>query len=206
MGPIFRPTQEEESKALNNKKILVVGKFKDRRGSEFIAKEIQSWIYSHWRFRGLIIVEKVEDLFLLKFTREEDCNALLRYGHGNYKGALIVFKRCLIGHALRSMNFDGAYLWVQVEGLPVHYSTVSIASRVLARIGQVLCFDKESLTPPPPPLRGSFRVKVWISLNRPLIPRFYFEFEQGSYEWVDFRYEGVFVYCRMCGVIGHKVL
>uniref|UniRef100_A0A803MRQ8 CCHC-type domain-containing protein n=1 Tax=Chenopodium quinoa TaxID=63459 RepID=A0A803MRQ8_CHEQI len=140
-------------------------------------------------------------LFLLRFTVEEDCNALLRYGHTNYKGAIFIFKRCLVGHALRSMNFDGAYLWIQVEGLPVHYNSVSIASRALSKIGRVLCFDNESLDPP---IRGAHRAKVWISLNRPLIPGFYFEYEKGSFEWVDFRYEGVFVLCRVCGKIGHK--
>uniref|UniRef100_A0A803MXP4 Zinc knuckle CX2CX4HX4C domain-containing protein n=1 Tax=Chenopodium quinoa TaxID=63459 RepID=A0A803MXP4_CHEQI len=102
---------------------------------------------------------------------------------------------------VKSMNFDGAYLWVRVEGLPVHYSTVSIASRVLSRIGRVLYFDSESLRPL---VREAFRAKVWLSLNRPLIPGFYFEFEQGSFEWVDLRYEGVFVLCKTCGRIGHK--
>lgn len=46
--------------------------------------------------------------------------------------------------------------------------------------------------------------KVIIPINNPLVPGFYFVSENHEPDWVDFCYEGVFVFYAKCGRIGHR--
>lgn len=36
------------------------------------------------------------------------------------------------------------------------------------------------------------------------MPGYFYEYLQDHFKWVDFRYEGVFVFCKKCVLIGHK--
>ena len=38
----------------------------------------------------------------------------------------------------------------------------------------------------------------------PLIPGLYIDVQEGRTLWIDFRYEGVYLFCKRCGRIGHK--
>lgn len=92
-------------------------------------------------------------------------------------------------------------MWIKVEGLPLLYNKMSVARRALDILGKVLFFDEESTSDG---FKDFLRAKVEIPINNPLVPGVYFNRQEGPRAWVDFRYEGVFVYCSKCGRIGHK--
>ncbi|KAL2900826.1 Gag polyprotein [Bienertia sinuspersici] len=66
--------------------------------------------------------------------------------------------------------------------------------------GGVLDIDKESLVPGP---KSYMLARVWIQLDKPLVPGCYIEYEPDKLLWVDFKYEGFFNFCKKCSVIGH---
>lgn len=69
------------------------------------------------------------------------------------------------------------------------------------QIGRVLFFN--DITKSQDPLTH-LRVCVGVNLDRPLIPRFFFQEENLSPSWLVFRYEGAFVHCKRCGRVGHR--
>lgn len=50
------------------------------------------------------------------------------------------------------------------------------------------------------------RAKVWLKLNRPLVSGCFLECKNREAVWIDFRYEGVFNFCKRCGRIGHDMI
>ena len=74
-------------------------------------------------------------------------------------------------------------------------------SLIFSRVGKVLYFDEASGQPG---LKKHFRALVWIKTKSPLIPGMYLEMQEGRTIWIDLRYEGVYVFCKRCGRIGHK--
>lgn len=57
-----------------------------------------------------------------------------------------------------------------------------------------------------PGFKRWIRDLVWVKLKTPLIPRCFFEYEEGRSVWVDFMFEGVFRFCKRCGKIGHNMI
>lgn len=70
-----------------------------------------------------------------------------------------------------------------------------------SRIGRVLHFDNPSTSQG---IKDYLRAKVIIPIDHPPVPGFYFVSENHEPDWVDFCYEGVFVYCTKCGRIWHR--
>lgn len=103
--------------------------------------------------------------------------------------------------SLRSHSFQRAPIWVRVEGLPLIYNKLHVARRALEKIEKILYFDNESTKEG---FKDFLRAKVVIPINNPLVPGMYFNRQEGPRVWLDFRYEGIFVYCTKCGRIGHK--
>lgn len=81
------------------------------------------------------------------------------------------------------------------------FCSTRFAEQMLKKVGKVMRFDDASCTPGP---KRYYRALVWIKLKASLIPGAFIEVQAGRSVWVDFRYEGVFNFCKRCGRIGHK--
>ncbi|XP_057249966.1 uncharacterized protein At4g02000-like [Beta vulgaris subsp. vulgaris] len=177
----------------------VLGKAKDLR--DFTQTQISNWVSNHWTSHDEIQVRKVGKLFYFICLDNRDRANLICLGSANFQGALILFTKCSPHISLRAHNFSRVPLWIKVEGLPLLYNKTNIARRALNRIGDVLHFDNASSSTG---FKDIIRAKVLIPINNPLVPGFYLNRQEGPREWVDFRYEGVFVFCSKCGRIGHR--
>ncbi|KAL2945380.1 Protein piccolo [Bienertia sinuspersici] len=160
----------------------VLGLFHDFR--DFKKEEIQAWVSWKWLTKAPIEVEK---LAALSTTY--------------YKGGLMVFRKWIPNSSLMDYDFSWGAMWIKVEGLSVHINQVHVASNLLERFGFDIYFEGKTKTEGP---QKFVRARTRMKLNGPLIPGCYLEIEQGRTKWIDFRYEGVFVFCLHCGRIGHK--
>ncbi|KMS97017.1 hypothetical protein BVRB_7g179640 [Beta vulgaris subsp. vulgaris] len=178
---------------------MVVGKFLNSR--EFEVEEIQDRVDS-WVTKARIEVRK-EGKYILFFCQNlEDSEDLMAlYNTINFNSALLVLKPWRLEASFRSFNFSEAAMWVKVEGIPVALSSSSFAEQLLKKLGKVMLFDDKSNAPGP---KRFLRVLLWLRLKAPFIPGAFIELHQGKTIWVDFRYEGVFNFCKRCGRIGHK--
>lgn len=188
----------QEDYILYNK---VIGKVKDLR--DFTETQIAHWVTTNWITYDDIQVRKVGKVFFFLCSDARDRASFSDLGSANFQGALIIFSKCIPHTSCRSHTFQRIPLWVKVEGLPLLYNKLSIARRALERIGHVLYFDNDSTSEG---FKDYLRAKVIIPINNPLVPGFFFNKQEGPLEWVDFKYEGVFIFCTKCERIGHKRL
>ncbi|KAL2924836.1 Arabinose-proton symporter [Bienertia sinuspersici] len=90
---------------------------------------------------------------------------------------------------------------VRVEGIPANVKQTKVAINILERVGVCIFVDKDNSDEIP---QRAKRVRLWLNLRKPLVPGVFLGLENGSTKWVDIRYEGVFIFCKNCGMIGHK--
>ncbi|KMT09758.1 hypothetical protein BVRB_6g127390 [Beta vulgaris subsp. vulgaris] len=198
-GPLIpAPLNQLSNNSIDNSLILV-GKFIDKR--DFSTHHIQQWVDS-WFTRGRIKVTKEEKLFFFHCRDMQDRSDILGlYDTMNFKGALLVLKPWRPLDSFKSFNFSESAMWIKLEGIPLLINSKSLANEIFSRIGKVLLFDELSEKPG---LKKHFRALVWIKTKTPLVPGVYIEVQESRTIWIDIRYEGVFVFCKRCGKIGHK--
>lgn len=139
--------------------------------------------------------------FFFYCTNENDRDNLLAKRFACFQGGLICFKCWFPSSTIRSFNFASCPLWVRVEGIPLTSNKVHVARRALEKLGRIIRFDEASLREGP---KEFIRAKVYVEMHKPLIPGYFYEYSSNHFKWIDFIYEGVFVFCKKCGIIGHK--
>ncbi|KMT09187.1 hypothetical protein BVRB_6g132900 [Beta vulgaris subsp. vulgaris] len=177
----------------------VLGKVKDLR--EFTEQQIADWVTTSWTTHDMIQVKKVGKIFFFLCSDDRDRASLLDLSSANFQGALILFTKCEPQNSFNSHSFQRIPIWIKVEGLPLLYNKLNVARRALEKLGTVLYFDSDSMREG---FKDFLRAKVLIPINNPLVPGVYFNRQEGPRIWIDFRYEGVFIFCSKCGRIGHK--
>ncbi|KAL2905809.1 hypothetical protein RDABS01_004519 [Bienertia sinuspersici] len=103
----------------------------------------------------------------------------------------------------KSINFSATGLWVKAEGIPFILTSEEFATKIFGTAGGVLDIDRTVSSQAP---QRFLRARVWTHLGKPLVPGCYIEYEPEKLLWVDFKYEGVFHFCKKCGVIGHTTV
>ncbi|KMT08661.1 hypothetical protein BVRB_6g139370 isoform B [Beta vulgaris subsp. vulgaris] len=198
-GPLIPAPLDQLANNAIDISLILVGKFIDKR--DFSARHIQEWVDS-WFTRGRIKVTKEEKLFFFHCRDMQDRMDILGlYDTMNFRGALLVLKPWKPFDSFKSFNFSESAMWIKLEGIPLLINSKSLANEIYSRIGKVLLFDESSEKPG---LKKHFRALVWIKTKAPLVPGMYIEVQDSRTIWVDIRYEGVFVFCKRCGKIGHK--
>ncbi|KAL2895938.1 hypothetical protein RDABS01_000472 [Bienertia sinuspersici] len=200
IGPKIRCPHHSPSTSTNPNH-GIIGLFKDFR--EFEEASVQQWVNS-WLKLGPIIVQKISRrLFIFHCILEDDKRSFLHHATACFHASLVIFKDWQEDRALRDYKFAESAMWVRVEGIPALANHTSIALNILNRVGVTIFLDPNTKTDKP---QRSTRVRVWLDLRKPLIPGVFLGLDNGTTKWVDIRYEGVFVFCKKCGMIGHKDL
>ncbi|KAL2921009.1 Bifunctional pantoate ligase/cytidylate kinase [Bienertia sinuspersici] len=189
IGPKIRCLNHHLSSSTNpNHGVICL--FKDFR--EFKEESVQQWVNS-WLKIGPIVVPKISrQMFIFHCILEDDKRSLLHHTTACFHASFVIFKDWQEYLALRDYKFADSAIWVRVEGIPAVANHTSIALNILNRklIGPTPTINKGQ------GVAGFFR--------KPLIPGVFLGLENGTTRWVDIRYEGVFIFCKRCGMIGHK--
>lgn len=161
---------------------------------------VQYTVSSQWTTRDTITVRRYGKYFCFFCKHPRDVEAMLELHTTVIDGRIITFRRGSRTLVLNHENFDTATLWVRVCGLPVDYLDHEWAVEVLRHVGYVdqVHYDDQGFRDEP-----EFRAKVRVDLSQPLIPGCYIPLGGNQAAWIYFRYEGVFKFCKRCGVVGH---
>ncbi|OMO83903.1 Zinc knuckle CX2CX4HX4C [Corchorus olitorius] len=94
----------------------------------------------------------------------------------------------------------GINIWLQIWDLPFEYQQSLVAKRMALLPRGVLQLDWEERQP-----RNIrfMRIRVSVDLTFPLVPGCTLERDDGTSQWIRFRYEMVHKFCLNCGEIGH---
>ncbi|KAL2930957.1 hypothetical protein RDABS01_036367 [Bienertia sinuspersici] len=182
-----------------NLQSLVVGKFIDNK--RYPLWQIQQWVVS-WETRGRVEVSQDHDVYYLFFHNPRDWDIFVgQHNTLNFKGSLLLLRPWSYTMSYKSINFSATGLWVKAEGIPFILTSEEFATKIFGTAGGVLDIDG---TPNSQAPQRFLRARVWTQLGKPLVPGCYIEYEPDKLLWVDFKYEGVFHFCKKCGVIGHN--
>uniref|UniRef100_A0A803MKD0 CCHC-type domain-containing protein n=1 Tax=Chenopodium quinoa TaxID=63459 RepID=A0A803MKD0_CHEQI len=161
---------------------------------------VQQMVDSQWLSRGNIIVHRTGCYYVFACSNLADVEALLEQHNFVLDGRVCNVRRCNRYTVPTNVNFDMTRLWIRVYGLLFGLLDPTWAVETLKLIGLVetLECDDDGLPHDAPEFRG----QVLVDLSKPLIPGC---FVLGEFDpiWVYFRYEGVFMFCKKCGMVGH---
>lgn len=134
----------------------------------------------------------VNSFFFCLNTRDRD--NLTTLGSTTYDGALLLYTK---RNAKFPSNLTPFYTLLSGKMLKVSLSCINKPQQHVQPYKQFGEFSN-------PGFKDYIRSKVVIPVNNPLVPGFYFDAQNGEPYWVDFRYEGIFVYYSKCGSSEHR--
>jgi hypothetical protein len=99
----------------------------------------------------------------------------------------------------RTLDFDHVPVWIQLWGLPPHCKTKAMGMHLGSLMGEVEAADLYEY----PGKKTIIKIKVAISIHKPLPTGIHVGNPTDGTCWVDFRYEKLPLVCFNCGFIGH---
>ncbi|KAH7838452.1 hypothetical protein Vadar_026558 [Vaccinium darrowii] len=150
---------------------------------------------------SLRIVEVDANLYHFMFASEDQFNKVINGGPWNFDNHLLVLRAWEPGLVSKGITFNSVECWVQIWGLPVGFISSIIGETIGNKIGEVLAVDNKAIAAD----RGKFiRIRVRLSLDKPLKRGSNIVLGKGSRYWLDYKYERLNLVCFYCGLIGHE--
>ncbi|XP_074265845.1 uncharacterized protein LOC141588296 [Silene latifolia] len=178
----------------------LIAKILDQRFLDIF--RIFDMISKHWKLQGSVFIWAMKPYYIFEFSSAADLAYFRQRQTVNIEGSLFVFRSVSPSTVPDNLLFQVVPIWIRVHYLPLQLLNTSVAAFLLSHVGDI-CEEESypSLLPP----RNFVRVKVWVDLSKPLIPGCYLALNDREHQWIGFSYEGVFRFCRTCGLLGHRV-
>ncbi|XP_019179235.1 PREDICTED: uncharacterized protein LOC109174453 [Ipomoea nil] len=138
--------------------------------------------------------------YLFRFYHEADVERVINVGPWTYEQSLLIMKRLDLGEDPYAMALDQAEFWVQVHSLPAGFRSEIVVKAIGSFLGTLIHVDDRNFDGS---MRLFYRVRVAIDVAKPLKKQMKLKKDNGSWVYVDFRYERLPTFCFLCGVIGH---
>lgn len=103
---------------------------------------IQQMVDRHWHLRQPVRVRAYGEDLIFQCQNEEDVEDLDVRGWVHFKGSLVVLQRVRGDMVVKDLNLNHGELWVKVEGLPLQFSTIEVASDLLSHVGDITMVDE----------------------------------------------------------------
>ncbi|OMO58720.1 hypothetical protein COLO4_34406 [Corchorus olitorius] len=195
----FSFSAEELEERRSEGQACLVGFLLDAR--RFSTEFIQNYINREWEIRGTAtVIGRDGNKFLIHYNREIDRRVGVHANPWAIEGAIFVQQPWNPNIPLAQTTLPRIALWLQIWDLPFEYQQPLVARRMALSAGEVLQIDWEHRMP-----RNIrfMRVRISVDLTVPLVPGCTLERDDGSSQWVRFRYERIQKFCLNFGEIGH---
>ncbi|KAI8024394.1 Uncharacterized protein LOK49_LG03G03155 [Camellia lanceoleosa] len=156
-----------------------------------------------WNLEGSVhVYARSKNHFVFLFERIGDMHRIVDNGSYVIQGALLIVDCWKPNLVLDRLIFDKMMVWVQLYGLPLECFTEEARLSVGRAVGEVVKVDIDLLMPR---IIRFLRIRVWVSLDRPLINGFFLKFREGQQHWISCSYERLCKVCQNCGQVGHML-
>ncbi|KAI8023918.1 hypothetical protein LOK49_LG03G00614 [Camellia lanceoleosa] len=148
---------------------------------------MQMHVNDLWHLEGSVhVYDRSKNHYVFLFERVGDMHRIVDNGPCAIQGALLIVDYWKPDLVLDRLIFNKMMIWVQLYGLPLECFTEEAGVRLGRAIGEVVKVDIDSLMP-----RNIrfLRLRVWVSLDKPLISGFFLKFPDGQQYWISCRYE-----------------
>ncbi|XP_031112051.1 uncharacterized protein LOC116016023 [Ipomoea triloba] len=154
-----------------------------------------------WRpAMGVTMRQLQPQRFLVRFYNEAECTRILTEGPWTFEQCLLIMQRLQPGVEPEDMVLQHAEFWIQIHSLPVGFRSEVIVAAIGSFLGNLVQTDERNFD-------GSmcifYRVRVAIDVAKPLKKQMKLKKDNGSWAFIDFRYERLPTFCFRCGLIGH---
>ncbi|OMP08983.1 hypothetical protein COLO4_05928 [Corchorus olitorius] len=197
---VYSFSSEQLEERRNEGYECLVGFLLDYR--RFSTDFVQRYINREWELRGnATVIGREGNRFLIHYDREIDRIVGVIANPWAIDGAIIVLQPWNPNVLLSQARLLRVNLWLQIWDLPFEYQQPFIARTMAQSAGLVLQVDWENRRP-----RNIrfMRTRVSVDLSAPLVPGCTLEMDDGTTQWVRFRYERIQKFCLNCGEIGHN--
>jgi hypothetical protein len=187
----------------NQKPVALIGKLLSLKPLN--TQTVRATLAVAWSFAAPLTVEFLApNKFLLGVSNPDHVDRILHRGPWNIRGSLLLLQQWSPELALAEVELSHCAFWIQVHGLPRQNMTVRNAIMIGKAIGSLL--EVENSETSGLICRQFLHVKVELNTAKPLPPGFTFPRQGKAPLWISFRYERLGVYCKTCGLLGHKNL
>ncbi|XP_019167868.1 PREDICTED: uncharacterized protein LOC109163574 [Ipomoea nil] len=178
----------------------VVGRFLTRK---LVKLEFMSQVMaSVWQpVSGVQASEIQPGVFLFVFHHITDVKRVLEEGPWSYDNSTFVCKQVPENVLPVNVKLDTVDMWVQIHELPMGYTSELIQEQIGNYLGVFVKRDDRFQNMP---WRTFYRVRVSLSVDRPLKRRMKFIKRDKTSCWVYFKYERLHTYCYFCEMLGHS--
>ena len=142
------------------------------------------------------------NLFQFKFKTEFQMARILKDGPWSFDNQMLLLKRWQRGMSAANVVLDRVSLWVQIWGAPFDMVSPQVAVEIGGRIGAVEEVEKQRSNDS---LSLFMRVRVSISVSKPLRRGCFVSDSEGNRTWLSFKYERLGMFCYFCGFVGHDL-
>ncbi|XP_019185254.1 PREDICTED: uncharacterized protein LOC109180221 [Ipomoea nil] len=150
--------------------------------------------------RGVQVTEIQRGLFLFVFFHKTDVEYVLNGGPWAFENNALVCREVLDGVNPVDVELDMIDMWVQLHDMPKGYTSHAILEQAGNFLGSFVKHDDRFEGAP---WLTFHRIRVSISVDRPLRRRMRLMKRDGTTAWVNFRYERLHKFCYFCGCMGH---
>ncbi|KAM6569081.1 hypothetical protein CsatB_017066 [Cannabis sativa] len=177
----------------------LVGKLLTGRISDY--KVFQNMIADLWKpGKGMTVKILEQNRFLFQFYHEIDIQRVINGSPWTFDRKHLILKRLKAGDNPKMVELDTIDMWVQIHDLQSGFKTEQAVQKAGNYIGTFLSSDPNNFHGI---WRDYLRVRVSISLHKPLKRRMKFRKRDGETFWANFKYEKVPTFCFICGIMGH---
>lgn len=154
-----------------------------------------------WRpGKGMYVKEVDRNRYVFQFYHEIDIARVIEGSPWTFGRFHLIFERMKEGDNPRMMEINKLDLWVQLHGMNAGFMSQRVVTDVDNYIGKFVVSDENNFAGF---WREYLRVCVTIDLKQSLKRRMKLRKSLTNWCWVNFRYEGIPMFCFICGMVGH---
>ncbi|KAG7586348.1 hypothetical protein ISN45_Aa02g016570 [Arabidopsis thaliana x Arabidopsis arenosa] len=172
--------------------------FTSLRPPSFDRTEIR--LRQQWKLsRGFkVFAFEKDDIILFEFEKKRDKNKVVKDGHWNVDGIILVLKEFPHDISIADIDFSVACFRVKVIGLPYFCYTEEDVDKIGKKLSDKpwISFKYNTVT-------RCFWVKAEINLKQPLPPGLTIG-KGRRRQFVQFKYKNLGDFCEHCGMISHR--
>ncbi|XP_019181690.1 PREDICTED: uncharacterized protein LOC109176755 [Ipomoea nil] len=177
----------------------LVGRFlTDRMMKVEMMKRVMA---SAWRpLMGIEITDVLPNLYLFTFFDETDMRRVLEEGPWAFENTTLVCQVLEDGVDPTQVVLNTMDFWLQIYDIPLGYRTVKVLERIgdFARV--FLRYDERNFGRS---WTSFYRIRITHDVTVPLKRRMKMIMRDGTWTWVNFKYERLHMFCFFCGIMGH---
>ncbi|XP_004308583.1 PREDICTED: uncharacterized protein LOC101297012 [Fragaria vesca subsp. vesca] len=150
-----------------------------------------------WRLPSLVEVQARGDRYLFTFASERDVNRFKKGDPWAYLRSMIIINNYDGFSDIRQVPLNFVRVWVEILGLRVALTTAATTRLVGETIGSVLQVDQHGIN------REIVRVRLTLMLDEPVRLTRRIRVSPTDVLEVQFRYERLWHWCRVCSMLNH---